>query len=100
MTLFEILKNEIGLPVEYGTQRKTTAPPYLAIRGDGQERFMADDTIYWKKNAFLIEYYFKEKSAETEELIESVLLANGYIYEKSEDLTIDDEGIYMIYYYV
>lgn len=47
-----------------------------------------------------MEYYFAKKSIATEELIEETLISNGYIFEKSEDITIDDEGIYMIYYYV
>lgn len=99
MTFFEILK-KTDLPVEYGSKRKTTAPPYLVYRGGGQDHFEADDTVYWRKDTYVVEYYFAKKSITTEELIEETLLKYGYIFEKSEDITIDDEGIYMIYYYV
>lgn len=100
MTFFEILKTETGLPVEYGSQRKVTSPPYLVYRGNGQEQFHADDTIYHKQESYVIEYYFKNKSAAQEEAIEAAILKAGYNYTKSEDITIDSEGVYMIYFYV
>lgn len=99
MTFYQTL-NTIGLPVEYGSQRKKKEPPYLAYRGGGQDQFHADDTIFFKRETYVIEYYFKDKSAAQEEAIENALLESGYNYTKSEDITIDSDGIYMIYYYV
>ena len=100
MTFFEMLETKIGLPVEYGSKRKQTAPPYLVYRGGGQDQFNADDTVYFRRNTYVIEYYFAKKSEATEKAIEDALLENGYQFDKSEDITIDSEGIYMIYYYV
>ena len=30
--------------------------------------------------------------------IEALLLENGYLYDKSEDVYIEDEGVFVIYY--
>lgn len=106
MTLYQILTDEdhgLKIPCVYSHFRKDGAviePPYVAYIGSGQDTFKADDTIYHKQNTYQIEYYFTEKNEATESSIEEILLANGFIYEKSEDLWIEDEGVFVIYYYV
>lgn len=100
MRIKEILES-IGLPCAYSHFDGNDAPqepPFLAYLGAGQSRFLADDTIYHKTNRYQIEYYFKKKSAATEERIENILLSNGFIYEKSEDVYIDSEDCFVIYY--
>jgi len=104
MTLFEILTDEengLGLPVVYSHFTKRDAPkepPFLAYLGSGQDNFEADNTYYWSANRYQLEYYFTKKDEAKEAAIESVLLANGFLYEKSEDVFIEDEGVFVIYY--
>lgn len=104
MTLYEILTNEqsgLGIPCAYSHFRDDLAParpPYLVYLGDGQEDFAADNTYYHKENRYRLEYYFTEKDEETEDRIEELLLANGYLYDKSEDVFIESEGVFVIYY--
>ena len=45
-------------------------------------------------------HYFKEKNPYLEAEIEQILLDNGYRYDKSEDIYIEDEDVFLIYYYV
>ena len=45
-------------------------------------------------------YYFKEKNEANEKAIEDILLADGYNYEKSDDVYIESEGLFVIYYYI
>ena len=47
-----------------------------------------------------IEYYFAKKDEKMEAIIEQTLLDDGYIYEKSDDIFLDDEGVFLIYYHV
>jgi hypothetical protein len=68
--------------------------------GNGQNTFQADDTHYWKQNSYQVEYYFTTKNESNEEAIESALLENGFLYEKSEDIYIEDEDVFVIYYYI
>ena len=88
------------LPVRYSHFKREQEPPYLIYIGDGQEGFKADNTIYDKQNNYQIEYYFAKKDEKTEAVIEQTLLDDGYIYEKSDDIFLDDEGIFLIYYHV
>ena len=107
MTLYELLKSEqsvLNMPVAYShfksepESREKVKPPYLVYIGSGQDNFKADNTFYWSSNRYQLEYYFAKKDEETERKIERVLLENGYLYEKSEDVYIEDQGVFLIYY--
>lgn len=100
MTFFETIET-MGLPCVYShfeEGREDTEIPYLAYHGAGQNTFEADDTYYHRKNQYMLEYYFITKDEEQEDTIEQTLLDNGYLYEKSEDVYIDTEGMFVIYY--
>jgi hypothetical protein len=106
MTLFEILTDEesgLGLPCAYSHFRDDEvpeSPPYLVYIGSGQSNFEADNSYYWGRNRYQIEYYFTSKDETQEAAIEKLLLDNGYLYEKSEDVYIEDQGVFVIYYNV
>ena len=106
MTLFEILTNPetgLGIPCAYSHFRDDEvpeAPPYLVYMGDGQDTFEADNTYYWTRNRYQIEYYFTTKDEDQEAAIEKLLLDNGYLYDKTEDVYIEDQGVFVIYYNV
>lgn len=99
MTIFQTLQST-GLPCAYSHFKKKQSPPYIVYIGNGQEVFEADNTHYWKQNTYQVEYYFTTKNEQNEEAIESALLENGFLYEKSEDIYIEDEGVFVIYYYI
>lgn len=104
MTLYQILTDAetgLGIPCAYSHFRGSDvpeSPPYLVYLGAGQDTFKADNTFYWSRNTYQLEYYFTEKNEATEANIEKVLLDNGYLYEKSEDVYIESEGVFVIYY--
>ena len=106
MTLFEILTNPetgLGIPCAYSHFRDDEvpeAPPYLVYMGGGQDTFEADNTYYWTRNRYQIEYYFTIKDEDQEAAIEKLLLDNGYLYDKTEDVYIEDQGVFVIYYNV
>ena len=104
MTIFEILtnpQNGLDLPCAYSHFRDDEvpeAPPYLVYIGSGQDTFEADDTYYWSQNRYQIEYYFTEKNEDAEAAIEQLLLDNGFLYDKSEDIYDEEQGVFVIYY--
>ena len=98
-TIFNILKT-LGLPVVYGKHTKKVNTPYLLLTGAGQVVTPADDTYYFTQDQWTVEYYFTEKDPALEARIEKLLLDNGYRYEKSEDLYLDDQEVSMLYYYI
>ena len=104
MTLFEILTNPetgLGIPCAYSHFRDDEvpeAPPYLVYIGNGQDNLDADNTFYWRRNRYQIEYYFTIKDEDQEAAIEKLLLDNGYLYDKTEDVYIEDQGVFVIYY--
>ena len=104
MTIFEILEQETGYPVVYAHFKKDQTapkrPPYFAIIGAGQDNFLADNTYYYQRTRTQLEYYFTEKSSTLEARIEKILLDNGYLYEKSEDIYIEELGVFVIYYQI
>ncbi len=100
MTIFEILQ-ETGLPCAYSHfvgENVPEEPPYIVYLGAGQDNFKADNSFYHSQNRYQIEYYFSRKDETAEARIEQLLLDNGYLYEKSEDVYIDSENVFVIYY--
>ena len=94
-----------GLPCVYSHFRNNAGdtppePPYLAYIGRGQIQFEADNTYYKKWNQYQVEYYFRKKDESKEDAIEEALLGAGFLYEKSEDDYLEDEDLFVIYYYV
>lgn len=99
MTLFEKLKNT-GLRVEYGfIDEDNPETPFLIYYFSEPSHFKADDKIYNKENHYTIEHYFKTKNLEIEEKIENALDELEIIYEKSGDIYIDSEEVFINYYY-
>lgn len=99
MSIYQVLQST-GLPCAYSHFKKKQSPPYIVYIGNGQDTFQADNTHYWKANTYQVEFYFAEKNESIESSIESALLDAGFLYEKSEDIWIEDQGVFVIYYYI
>ena len=99
MSIYSTLQGT-GLPCGYSHFKTDQTPPYIVYIGNGQNVMDADNTHYWRRNQYQIEYYFTTKNEQNEASIEDALLAAGYLYEKSEDIFIEDQGVFVIYYYV
>lgn len=99
MSIYTTLQGT-GLPCAYSHFKTDQQPPYIVYIGNGQNTSQADNTHYWRENQYQIEYYFTTKNETNETAIEDALLAAGYLYDKSEDVYIEDQGVFVIYYYV
>lgn len=88
------------LPCAYSHFKTNQTPPYIVYIGSGQNIFRADDTHYWSENTYQVEYYYTEKDESAEADIEDTLLDNGFNFEKSEDIFLEDQNVFVIYYYV
>ena len=88
----------LGIPVVYHTFHEPQNPPFITLIGAGQNNVEADNTYYTSENTYTVEYYFAEKNEELERQIEEAFLENGRMYEKSEDIYIQEEEISVIYY--
>ena len=99
MSIYSVLQNT-GLPCAYSHFKTGQTPPYIVYIGNGQNVMEADNTHYWKRNQYQVEYYFTAKNESKEASIEDALLSAGYLYEKSEDVFIEDQGVFVIYYSV
>ena len=99
MSIYQILQST-GLPCAYSYFRTGQAPPYIVYMGNGQNVMEADNTHYWRKNQYRVEYYFTTKNESNEASIENALLTAGFNYDKSEDLYLEDQGVFLIYYYI
>lgn len=97
--IFSTLKST-GLPCCYSHFRDNQEPPYIVYIGNGQNVLNADNTHYWRENRYQVEYYFKLKNEANEASIENALLNAGFIYEKSEDNYIEEQNVFVIYYYI
>lgn len=91
---------ETGLPCEYSHFDEKVNPPFLVYYGAGQVTQSADDTHFWSHNIYNLEYYFTKKESRKEEELEAILLDAGFQFTKSEDIYIDDEDVFVIYYYL
>ena len=98
MSMYTTLQGT-GLPCAYSHFKTKQSPPYIVYIGNGQDTFQADNTHFWASNRYQVEYYFTVKDESNEASIEAALLDTGYLYEKSEDIYIEDQGVFVIYYY-
>ena len=99
MSIYQTLQGT-GLPCAYSHFRTAQDPPYIVYIGNGQDTFEADNTHYWRRNTYQVEYYFTTKNEQNEASIEDALLTAGYLYDKSEDIYIEDQNVFVIYYYI
>ena len=99
MSIYQTLQST-HLPCAYSHFKKKQEPPYIVYIGSGQDIFEADNTHYYRNNTYQVEYYFTTKNESNEAAIEDALLENGYNYTKSEDVYIEDEGVFVIYYQI
>lgn len=99
-TVLANIKQKTGAAWVYSHFKNGHSLPYIAYIGAGQTRFQAEDTTYWRSDTYQVELYFKDKDPALEAAIEDEILAGGWTYEKSDDAYLDDEGIYLIYFYL
>lgn len=99
MSIYTTLQST-GLPCAYSHFKTAQEPPYIVYIGNGQETMQADNTHYWRENSYQVEYYYTEKNEANEAAIEDALLGSGFLYDKSEDIYIEDQGVFVIYYYI
>lgn len=94
------LLKKLNMPVAYFKFNKRVNPPFLIYRGDGSANFKADNKVYNSSYNYSLEFYFKEKNENKEREIEELLNENEIIWEKSEDIYIQSENIFLINYYL
>ena len=70
------------------------------IRVNKKNRFSPIFFIYYSANKYELEYYFDEKDETTENKIEQLLNKNEIVWEKSDDIYIRSENMFVIYYYI
>lgn len=92
------IARSLGIYVSTGNTVEKKAPRYVIIKGNGQNTFSGDDTYIWRENLLQIEYYFTKKNVAEETAFEDRLLEEGLLYNKSEDVFIEEEGVFLIYY--
>ena len=101
MTYEEIaeMMQKIGLPYAYHhfAEGESPDPPFTLFLSPGENTFGADDLMYISFKKLHIELYTDEKSPETEERVEGVLLRYNIYYTKSE-VWIESEKLYEILY--
>ena len=88
----------LGIPAAYSHFKSEQAPPYLVYTGAGQNQMSGDDTAYWRRNTYQLEFYFAEKDEALETSIEDALLADGWRYSKSDDAYEESQGLFVIFY--
>ena len=91
---------KMDIPCVYSHSKNGLKTPYIAYIGSGQNQFKADNHRYNHNNTYQVEYYFKAKNEELESSIEEIIDGDGWQFEKSEDIFIEDENVFLIYYYL
>ena len=89
-----------GLDIYVATGKTSKKLPtrYAIIKGNGQDVIEGDDTFFWRENLIQLEYYYTKKNEAQETEFEDALLDAGFLFEKSEDVFIEEEGVFIIYY--
>nr|DAJ65239.1 MAG TPA: hypothetical protein [Caudoviricetes sp.] len=93
---------KLKVPVAYGRFKRKQEFPFLITIGAGSTFFSADNnSIFHGENEYRVELYFQNKDESLEEAIENTLATNEFIIlDKSEDIYIDKEDCFEVYYTV
>ncbi len=101
MTYEEIneMMQEIRLPFAYHhfAGGESPEPPFTLFLPPGEDTFSADNLMYVSFKRLHIELYTDEKSPDTEQRVEEVLLRYNIYYTKSE-VWIESEKLYEVLY--
>ena len=90
---------EMGLPFAYHhfAEGEGPKPPFLIFLSPGENTFSADNIMYYSFKKLDIELYTDEKSPETEERVEEVLLQHNIFYNKTETWIASEEMYEVLY---
>ena len=93
------MMQEIGLPFAYHhfAEGESPDPPFTLFLSPGENTFGADDLMYASFKRLHIELYTDEKSPDTEQRVEEVLLRYDIYYTKTE-VWIESEKLYEVLY--
>lgn len=94
------LLQTLGIPVAYFKFDREVDFPYIVYMGAGSNNLEADNKVYHKENTYKVEFYYQKKNEEVENTIEELFNDNKIIWSKSEDVYIDDEKMFVIFYYI
>lgn len=90
---------EMGLPFAYHHFAEGESPksPFLIFLSPGENTFSADNIVYHSFKKLDIELYTDEKSPETEECVEEILLRHNIFYTKTETWIASEEMYEVLY---
>jgi hypothetical protein len=93
------IMEEIGVPYAYHhfAEGESPDPPFICFLSPGSNNFIADGTVYFKKDRINLELYTGRKDPVLESSVEAVLDRNGICYQKSE-VWIESERLYEVLY--
>lgn len=92
-----MLEMELPFAYHHFAEGESPKPPFLIFLSPGENTFSADNLMYHSFKKLDIELYTDEKSPETEERVEEVLLRHNIYYTKTE-VWIESEGLYEVLY--
>lgn len=104
MNLKQIL-DQTHLPVAYDHFTETDETPipelpFVTYVESESNNMMADNTMWAPINDYTIELYTEKKDVVTENILEEALLVNKLPFNSSETNWIEDEKMFVKYYYV
>lgn len=94
----QTLLKSIGIAVAHMLFPTPPSLPYIIWQSTGISKLEADNIVYAKENNYRIELYTKKKDPATESLLENLFDTNDIAYEKSDDIYIDSEKMFEVYY--
>ncbi|NLY09204.1 MAG: hypothetical protein GXZ11_04800 [Tissierellia bacterium] len=96
---YQLLKT-LNIPVGYFVNPSPGSVPFLVYYGAGSTNFKADDIVFAKNDNWNIELYVTKKDVALEERIEKLLKDNEIVWEKGQDVYVDEEKVFLIPYYI
>lgn len=96
--LFSILKTT-GLPVTYleWPQGRVPPLPYFVFMQSDDDRFVADNVVFYDSPRYTVELYSKQKDTASEQLLKDILNLNELVWRKDYELR-TTEGLYQSVY--
>ena len=88
------------IPVARNEFKTEQSFPFVIYYSDGSINFFADGSVFHSRDKYVVEVYTEKKEGDLEDAIEERLNQHELSWEKTSDMFIESESMYMVAYYV
>ncbi len=97
---YKKIKEALDIDIAYDHFNESPKIPFLVYVDEGENKFIADGTVYTSKRRLRLEQYTEEKDLHLEEKLRAFLIEERINFSDDGTEYIADEKLYVHYYHI